>query len=319
MDLTPSRPRDLPPHLSNQPHFELEVTFEPPSRPLRKGRVAKSGLMFHPLPTEDGSNTSAASVPIGEASGRHGAVLLFDWLEQRLDVVFSDGSTSLQQLAVLPYHRYRQLNSQSVVAVEHGTVDSLNSLDNEDGSSDEEAEVERRAVNISGCHAVGGALHFSPPTQVPDSGEPAWQPITLRVFMDHSLLEVFTSTGEVLTTRVYRGLREVCGVEPASSGAQSAVQLISVGVPCTARQVAMHQMSSIWHEPAALAALEQEAAEKAAAAKKAAGSPVSTKVHKPELQEQEGAALGSPLPSPCQLVVLSDRATSPPRFIQSVA
>ncbi|KAJ9534568.1 hypothetical protein QJQ45_022077 [Haematococcus lacustris] len=301
INLTPHQPHDLPPHLCRQSHLELEVTFDPPSCPVRKGRVAKSGLMLFPVPT-DSQDSGETSVPIGEASGRHGAVLLFDWQEQRLDVVFNDGSVSLQQLAAMPMNRYRQLNSQSVVAVGpsppsspgHPTcsIDATEerarsctplmhhlhgTFEDDGGSSDDEAEVERRAINISGCHAVGGALHFAPANKSHAANKPAWQPITLRIFLDHSLLEVFTSTGEVLTSRVYRGARESQPVEPATSpmhlANKSVLQLVSVGVPCTARNVVIHQMSSIWHEPEALAALEQAAAAKVAAAATGAAEP----------------------------------------------
>ncbi|GFH11273.1 uncharacterized protein HaLaN_06748, partial [Haematococcus lacustris] len=73
INLTPNQPHALPPHLCHQSHLELEVTFDPPSCPVRKGRVAKSGLMLYPVPT-DNQDSGETNVPIGEASGRHGAV-----------------------------------------------------------------------------------------------------------------------------------------------------------------------------------------------------------------------------------------------------
>jgi hypothetical protein len=60
-----------------------QVTFEPPARAPRAGsnKVARSGILLNP--TLDPSNP----VPQGEASGRHGAALLYDWSEGRLDMV----------------------------------------------------------------------------------------------------------------------------------------------------------------------------------------------------------------------------------------
>ncbi|KAL6756492.1 glycosyl hydrolase [Haematococcus lacustris] len=355
INLTPNQPHALPPHLCHQSHLELEVTFDPPSCPVRKGRVAKSGLMLYPVPT-DNQDSGESNVPIGEASGRHGAVLLFDWQEQRLDVVFNDGSVSLQQLAAMPMNRYRQLNSQSVVAVGpsppsspgHPTcsIDATEerarsctplmhhlhgTFEDDGGSSDDEAEVERRAINISGCHAVGGALHFAPANKSHAANKPAWQPITLRIFLDHSLLEVFTSTGEVLTSRVYRGARETQPVEPAAPpmhfANKSVLQLVSVGVPCTARNVAIHQMSSIWHEPEALAVLEQAAAAKVAAAAAGAvepsrpSAPASSQAGELVWDEQAMVAPSTPrarpAASPCRLVVVSPGSPSPARCVQA--
>lgn len=41
---------------------------------------------------------------------------------------------------------------------------------------------------------IGGALDLKP-----------GDPLELRILLDNSCLEIFTGTGEVLTTRVYRG------------------------------------------------------------------------------------------------------------------
>jgi hypothetical protein len=65
------------------PPFPPQVTFEPPPRVPRNGssKVARSGILLNP------SLDPSTAVPEGEASGRHGAALLYDWTEGRLDMV----------------------------------------------------------------------------------------------------------------------------------------------------------------------------------------------------------------------------------------
>lgn len=70
-----------PPELiPRQLHFCIQVTLEPPSH-FVAGRVAKAGLLLR-------SHPDAEPAPAGsEASGRHGAALLYDWRTSRLELV----------------------------------------------------------------------------------------------------------------------------------------------------------------------------------------------------------------------------------------
>jgi len=75
-------------------------------------------------------------------------------------------------------------------------------------------DAEHRPLDVRGCHAVGGQLLLWPDMKPASSNKGngttssgaasskaavrgELQPITLRVFMDHSMLEAFTSTGQV--------------------------------------------------------------------------------------------------------------------------
>ncbi len=171
------------------------------------GGVCKTALLLPAPPPPPGDQPGGAP-PVGEASGRHGAALVVDWDEGRLDVVYSDGSVPLGPLAALPAERRRALNQASAVAVAGGGGGAAAPpsgqgarprlhLDGDGGCEGEEEEeeeggvdVERRALDVSGCHFVGGRL--TPPGG-PAGG--ALEALTLRVFVDATLLEVFTSTG----------------------------------------------------------------------------------------------------------------------------
>lgn len=60
----------------------------------------------------------------------------------------------------------------------------------------------------------------------------------MRVLLDGSCVEVYLATGEVLTTRVYRG--------EAPRGADAGVDLVSFGGVANAVCVDAWEMSSIW-------------------------------------------------------------------------
>jgi hypothetical protein len=111
----------------------------------------------------------------------------------------------------------------------------------------------RRALSIAGCHAVGGGLHLSDSTNA----------VTLRVFLDGSLLECFTSTGQVMTARVYRDPVPVARETPISAGHEPevlAMQLAAYGSPSEVSAVRVRVLGSAWEAATALAALEVEAA-----------------------------------------------------------
>eukprot|EP00803_Ostreobium_quekettii_P007372 evm.model.scf_89.9 EVM.evm.TU.scf_89.9 scf_89:38243-42484(-) len=82
-------------------------------------------------------------------------------------------------------------------------------------------------VDDESSRRVGGNIDLRP-------GEP----LQLRVLMDHSCIEIFTSTGDVLSTRVYRG------TAPPDAG--SGIDFVSFGGCATLAQVAAHEMSTIW-------------------------------------------------------------------------
>ncbi|CAG9465064.1 unnamed protein product [Pedinophyceae sp. YPF-701] len=96
-----------------------------------------------------------------------------------------------------------------------------------------------RGAGLEGApeHRVGGRIEVG---DTPDD-------LTLRVLIDHSCVEVFTSTGEVLSTRVYRGK------PPADAPAKTlpcGIELVSYGGAATIERAVAFEMSSIW-EPGA--------------------------------------------------------------------
>ncbi|KAJ9506637.1 hypothetical protein QJQ45_018294 [Haematococcus lacustris] len=95
-------------------------------------------------------------------------------------------------------------------------------------------ETHEFSLAAPGCRRVGGKL-MRPPLP--------GQPMHLRVLLDASLLEVFTGGGEVLTTRVYRG------VGPPGSGA--GIELVSVGCSTEVLRLAAYEMDNCLtiHDP----------------------------------------------------------------------
>ncbi|GMH35060.1 hypothetical protein BSKO_02928 [Bryopsis sp. KO-2023] len=76
---------------------------------------------------------------------------------------------------------------------------------------------------------IGGVIDFRP-----------GDPLVLRVMIDHSVVEIFTGSGEVLSTRVYRGA-------PAY-GNDPGVDFVAFGGNATVLRVEAYEMSSMWKE-----------------------------------------------------------------------
>jgi hypothetical protein len=83
--------------------------------------------------------------------------------------------------------------------------------------------------------AVGGVL--SAPQASADT-------LHLRVLLDHSVLEVFTAGGEVLTTRVYRGS------PPPEQQQDAGIDFVAYGGSATITRLEAHEMGSMWKDDA---------------------------------------------------------------------
>jgi beta-fructofuranosidase len=68
----------------------------------------------------------------------------------------------------------------------------------------------------------------------------SFRTLALRIILDHSLLEVFTGTGQVITTRVYRGA-------PPTSDA--GIDFLSFGGSAEVASLNAWEMSTIWQDP----------------------------------------------------------------------
>ncbi|KAF5830052.1 glycosyl hydrolase [Dunaliella salina] len=251
LDIMPGKPFPLPREVGEAEHVELELTFDPPLplEPMEEAdgaaadpgeevhkmrpQVLKSGIIFRPHPSE-------APSKLGIPSGLYGAALLYDWNEERLDVVYSNGRQQLDDLCALPFHLYKDasvdVSDRMAGAVEERDLKGVHQLKVEDG----QGNVEERSVDIAGTHIVGSKLHFP----LNEHGQPEVRPLTLRIFLDHSLLEVFTCTGEVLTCRVYRESEQVApgnaeGLLPVHHG-EGTIELATWGAPTPLTHIAAH-------------------------------------------------------------------------------
>jgi hypothetical protein len=88
-------------------------------------------------------------------------------------------------------------------------------------------------------------------------------PLHLRILVDHSCVEVYTGTGETLSTRIYRG--------QAPEGATDAgISLLAFGGTALVRRCSCYEMGSAWEHPAVAAAISPKVAAKAAPSPKQA-------------------------------------------------
>lgn len=91
----------------------------------------------------------------------------------------------------------------------------------------------------------------------------------LRVFVDHSVVEVFASSGEVLSTRIYRGERAEHATEPE-------ISFVAFGGAAHVVRCSAYEMSGAWQTealaPIAAAAAKQAQQREDAAAAAAAAS-----------------------------------------------
>lgn len=67
----------------------------------------------------------------------------------------------------------------------------------------------------------------------------------LRIIVDHSCIEVYTGTGEVLSTRIYRGR----GPDPEDSG----LEFVAFGGAAILERVSAYEVGSAWAERGAAA------------------------------------------------------------------
>lgn len=64
----------------------------------------------------------------------------------------------------------------------------------------------------------------------------------LRIIVDHSCVEVFTGTGEVLSTRIYRG-------EPPEDAEDAGIYFLAFGGAAILERVTAHELGSAWEKP----------------------------------------------------------------------
>ncbi|KAF5831773.1 glycosyl hydrolase [Dunaliella salina] len=250
MPLVPGQSVTLPPEVRNSQHLEIEVTLHPPEQ-LVSGKVAKSGILFRSAPLTTPPTE-------GEACGRFGAALLYDWRNNRLDVVYPDATVPLEKLCDMPLSGLKSMSRAAHVFVSSHGSDAYEDVDV--GKDPEMHEVAytpihgteehagmphettlHQPIDIRGCHAIGGHLRNMPKTG-------ALRPIRLRIFLDFSLVEAFTSTGiDVGEKSSATNPRVFAILEPAS-----------VGIAASASDVRVQALGMIWGGAEGLADLEQK-------------------------------------------------------------
>eukprot|EP00210_Caulerpa_lentillifera_P005074 g4847.t1 len=88
-------------------------------------------------------------------------------------------------------------------------------------------------------HRIGGPVEWN-----------SKEPLKLRILLDHSCLEVFTGSGEVLSTRVYRGAPDFDG--------DSGVDFVSFGGVAELVSASVYEMKSIWRKDESMSIINNE-------------------------------------------------------------
>ncbi|KAI8463181.1 MAG: glycosyl hydrolase [Monoraphidium minutum] len=256
------------PHLAKG-HLDIELEVAPPAG-AATGAAAAFALVLHPL---------------ASGGGGEGAAVVFSWETGALQVVHSTDPAAIAAAARAPPpqpHRlcgFPDAHAAAGAAGEAAGRDVGSPADMEYGPGPEDGLMgiqSAAAEPLRPADAAGAAAAPPPGARrcggrlrgLPGGGG---GPLGLRVLVDHSLVEVFTSTGEALATRVYRGGGGGGGAAAAAAAAGGEVELLLFGGAAAAR-VDAWEVDSIWAAAAAApAAAPRCAALEAAAAVARAG------------------------------------------------
>lgn len=169
------------------------------------GQACTAGLVLPAWSSRNSSSATDAALAAKEVGGQ-GVLVLYDFSSSRLTVVIGDGV------------------GQGLMAAESAE---------EAGAGRTALEECIRAAGTAsrlsdGLRVLGGQLRVRP-----------GYPMKLRLLMDYSLLEIFTSDGQALSTRVYRGLwpaedgqvEESVGPPVADSDLAPAAALLDAAAP----------------------------------------------------------------------------------------
>lgn len=230
-------------------HFDLEVEVE-------RGGASSGGfaVVLHP--------TSSA----GE-----GAAVVFSWETGVLQVVHTLDTAAIEAAVHAPLPQSHRLcgfpAAEGVAAPAAATTDGEAAAEAAGRDVDVAAELEYGsddgAVKLdpaAPAQASFEAHRATAPEERPRSPRrcggrlqwlaPAARSLRLRLLLDHSMLEVFTSTGEALSTRVYRvggaAAPDSAGTAPACHGA---IELVTLGAGCGAVRAEAWEMDSMWGPP----------------------------------------------------------------------
>eukprot|EP00878_Enallax_costatus_P011352 GHUV01011855.1.p1 GENE.GHUV01011855.1~~GHUV01011855.1.p1 ORF type:complete len:508 (+),score=138.82 GHUV01011855.1:481-2004(+) len=175
-------------------YFDLELTLQPHQHTTSTAaaqhgsKTCTAGLVL-PAWTAQKPSSSASSAPGNSAAAQkivgQGVVILYDFNSCRLTVLVGDGVGQEINVAMPP--------ESVTTSADLGRYTAAAAVA---AASTSCSKGQQHASHLGdNVRILGGQLHCRPD-----------DPVKLRILMDYSLLEVFTGDGQVLSTRVYRGL-----------------------------------------------------------------------------------------------------------------
>lgn len=213
---------------------------------MAQGQASAVALLLHPF--EDGS--AAATAERGS-----GAAVVVSWEAGSVAVVHSSDLREVAA-AVQQLHLDRSAVAKGAALQEHAGAEDAAALGHQEQHS--------QAVLVGGRVAALAPTASSASAEAQGQEEEEHVPLKLRLLLDGSCLELFTSSGEALATRVYRAPPSSSSAQPAAAatGACAAgmlsggqLELLAFGSG-TAQLVVGNawQVASMWQQQQAAAA-----------------------------------------------------------------
>jgi beta-fructofuranosidase len=214
-------------------YFDLQLTLAPATTATAADGDHQAGAVGVIIPAwSSSSNHSATADSIASVKGitGQGVLVMYEFSSSRLTVMIDDG-------------------------IGQGLKPAGSAASNTTHVAEcIEAASTAAAAGGKARNAAGGPQELRRRVLVGQLRLPPQQPLELRMLVDYSLLEVFTSDGQVLSTRVYRGVWPAGpehGQQQQRAGVPAAADMHTDPEPTPANAASSDSDGHVMHDPVA--------------------------------------------------------------------